>query len=168
MVLARGGDRDALGSITGYADTLIESIRRESASSGEASLRVSRVLGQLAELPKQVSAEQLIVDAIGNNSDNVTGVLQSLQNALVDQLSSGFSTIDTNLDGKLTFDELQDALQGKATDSEIRALIQRVDTNSDGQVTELELIKDQAAATASNVNTVNTSVSGVKTGWTRL
>ncbi len=163
MVLARGGDRDALGSITGYADTLIESIRRESASSSEASLRVSRVLGQLAELPKQVSAEQLIVDAINNNSDNVTGALQSLQNALVDQLISGFSTIDTNLDGKLTFDELQNALQGKATDSEIKALIQRVDTNSDGELEALELIRDRAAATASNVNTVNTSVGGVKT-----
>lgn len=158
MVLARGGDRDALGSITGYADTLIDSIRRESASSGEASLRVSRVLGQLAELPKQVSAEQLIVDAIGTSTDSTIYQLQTLQTSLIDQLLGGFDMLDTTMDGKLSVAELQSALSGKASDAQIAALIARVDTNSDGQISKLELIRARAADTANNVGTVNTTV----------
>ena len=158
MVLARGGDRDALGSITGYADTLIESIRRESASSGEANLRVSRVLGQLAELPKQVSAEQLIVDAIGTSTDSTIYQLQTLQTSLIDELLGGFDMLDTTMDGKLSVAELQSALAGKASDAQIAALIARVDTNSDGQISKLELIRARTAATADNVGTVNTTV----------
>jgi len=163
LVLARGGDRDALGSITGYADTLIESIRRESATGAEANLRIARVLGQLGELPQQVSAEQLIVDAIASGTSTTVNALSNLQSSLINELIGGFDQLDTTMDGKLSFSELQTALAGKATDAEIAALIARVDTNSDGQISKLEAVRAAAATTATNVGTVNTSVGTVNT-----
>lgn len=163
LVLARGGDRDALGSITGYADTLIESIRRESATGAEANLRIARVLGQLGELPQQVSAEQLIVDAIASGTSTTVNALSNLQSSLINELIGGFDQIDATMDGKLSFSELQTALAGKATDAEIAALIARVDTNSDGQISKLEAVRAAAATTATNVGTVNTSVGTVNT-----
>lgn len=158
LVLARGGDRDALGSITGYADTLIESIRRESATGAEANLRIARVLGQLGELPQQVSAEQLIVDAIASGTSTTVNALSNLQSSLINELIGGFDQLDATMDGKLSFSELQTALAGKATDAEIAALIARVDTNSDGQISKLEAVRAAAATTATNVGTVNTTV----------
>lgn len=158
LVLARGGDRDALGSITGYADTLIESIRRESTTGAEANLRIARVLGQLGELPQQVSAEQLIVDAIASGTSTTVNALSNMQSSLINELIGGFDQIDATMDGKLSFSELQTALAGKATDAEIAALIARVDTNSDGQISKLEAVRAAAATTATNVGTVNTSV----------
>ena len=163
LVLARGGDRDALGSITGYADTLIESIRRESTTGAEANLRIARVLGQLGELPQQVSAEQLIVDAIASGTSTTVNALSNLQSSLINELIGGFDQLDTTMDGKLSFSELQTALAGKATDAEIAALIARVDTNSDGQISKLEAVRAAAATTATNVGTVNTSVGTVNT-----
>ncbi|MBK8667806.1 MAG: hypothetical protein IPN21_18450 [Burkholderiales bacterium] len=158
LVLARGGDRDALGSITGYADTLIESIRRESATGAEANLRIARVLGQLGELPQQVSAEQLIVDAIASGTSTTVNALSNLQSSLINELIGGFDQLDTTMDGKLSVTELQSALAGKASDAQIAALIARVDTNSDGQISKLELIRARTADTANNVGTVNTTV----------
>ena len=82
LVLARGGDRDAMGGITSYADTLISSIRRESTTGAEANLRIARVLGHPASLPKQVSAEQLIVDAIVNANTSLLETVLSTNFAL--------------------------------------------------------------------------------------
>lgn len=165
MVLARAGDRDAMNGITGHAGTLIEAIKRDSTTGDEANLRIARVLGQLASLPAQISPEQLIVDAIG-----------SLGSTLVDQLISGFGAIDTNLDNQLTFAELQTALAGKATDMQIMSLIEQVDTNNDGQISRLELIKAATQGTQSNVsglgtdylNSIKTSTQGTQTNVSTL
>ncbi|MFD1709092.1 hypothetical protein FVQ98_14510 [Ottowia sp. GY511] len=150
MALARGGDRDALNGITGYADTLIGSIRAESTSSDEANLRIGRVLGQLGELPKQVSAEQLIVNAVDSMKNTLSGVL-------IDK----FEQLDGNVDGLLTFSELQ--ASGMASDAQIRALIARVDVNGDGMISKTEAVRAQAELTKLGINTVNTSVGGVTT-----
>jgi hypothetical protein len=165
MVLARAGDRDAMNGITGHAGTLIEAIKRDSTTGDEANLRIARVLGQLASLPAQISPEQLIVDAIGN-----------LSNTLVGELIAGFGAIDTNLDNQLTFTELQTALAGKATDAQIQALISEVDTNADGQISRLELIKANTASTSTNVsglgtdylNSIKTSTQGTQTNVSTL
>ena len=165
MTLARAGDRDAMSGITGHAGTLIEAIRRDSTTGDEANLRIARVLGQLASLPAQISPEQLIVDAIGN-----------LSNTLVGELIAGFGAVDTNLDNQLTFAELQTALAGKATDSQIQALISEVDTNADGQISRLELIKANTASTSTNVsglgtdylNSIKTSTQGTQTNVSTL
>lgn len=148
MTLARGGDRDAMNGITGYADTLIGSIRRESTTGAEANLRIARVLGQLASLPKQISAEQLIVDAIVNAKTSLETVL-----------STNFASLDANVDGLLTADEL--AASGLATNTQISALMARVDANGDGMISKQELANSRLQTLATEQCTTNTNLGNV-------
>ena len=148
MTLARGGDRDAMNGITGYADTLIGSIRRESTTGAEANLRIARVLGQLASLPKQVSAEQLIVDAIVNANTSLETVL-----------SANFASLDANVDGLLTAGEL--AASGLATNTQISALMARVDANGDGMISKQELANSRLQTLATAQGTTNTNLGNV-------
>lgn len=148
MTLARGGDRDAMNGITGYADTLIGSIRRESTTGAEANLRIARVLGQLASLPKQISAEQLIVDAIVNANTSLETVL-----------STNFASLDANVDGLLTADEL--AASGLATNTQISALMARVDANGDGMISKQELANSRLQTLATEQCTTNTNLGNV-------
>ena len=148
MTLARGGDRDAMNGITGYADTLIGSIRRESTTGAEANLRIARVLGQLASLPKQISAEQLIVDAIVNANTSLETVL-----------STNFASLDANVDGLLTADEL--AASGLATNTQISALMARVDANGDGMISKQELANSRLQTLATEQYTTNTNLGNV-------
>ena len=148
MTLARGGDRDAMNGITGYADTLIGSIRRESTTGAEANLRIARVLGQLASLPKQVSAEQLIVDAIVNANTSLETVL-----------STNFASLDANVDGLLTAGEL--AASGLATNTQISALMARVDANGDGMISKQELANSRLQTLATAQGTTNTNLGNV-------
>lgn len=150
MTLARGGDRESLGSITGYASTLIDSIRKESSSTEEMQLRVARVLGQLGELPRMLTAEELIVQAIEDMRNTLSGVLVSQ-----------FDSLDTTMDGLLSVDELR--ASGLATNTQISALMARVDVNGDGFISKAEAIRAQAELTKLNVASVNTSVGGVTT-----
>ncbi|HNO43125.1 MAG TPA: EF-hand domain-containing protein, partial [Ottowia sp.] len=148
MTLARGGDRDAMNGITGYADTLIGSIRRESTTGAEANLRIARVLGQLASLPKQISAEQLIVDAIVNAKTSLETVL-----------STNFASLDANVDGLLTADEL--AASGLATNTQISALMARVDANGDGMISKQELANSRLQTLFTEQCTTNTNLGNV-------
>lgn len=150
MTLARGGDRESLGSITGYASTLIDSIRKESSSTEEMQLRIARVLGQLGELPRMLTAEELIVQAVEDMKNTLSGVLVSQ-----------FDSLDTTMDGLLSVDELR--ASGLATNTQISALMARVDVNGDGFISKAEAIRAQAELTKLGVNTVNTSVGGVTT-----
>ena len=148
MTLARGGDRDAMNGITGYADTLIGSIRRESTTGAEANLRIARVLGQLASLPKQISAEQLIVDAIVNANTSLETVL-----------STNFASLDANVDGLLTASEL--AASGLATNTQIAALMARVDANGDGMLSKQEIANSRLSALNIAQCTTNTNLDGI-------
>jgi len=148
LVLARGGDRDAMNGITGYADTLIGSIRRESTTGAEANLRIARVLGQLASLPKQISPEQLIVDAIASANTSLEAVL-----------NTNFSSLDANVDGLLTAGEL--AASGLATNTQISALIARVDTNGDGMISKQELANSRLQTLNTAQTTANTSLGNI-------
>ena len=148
MTLARGGDRDAMNGITSYADTLIGSIRRESTTGAEANLRIARVLGQLASLPKQISPEQLIVDAIASANTSLEAVL-----------NTNFSSLDANVDGLLTAGEL--AASGLATNTQISALMARVDANGDGMISKQELANSRLQTLATEQCTTNTNLGNV-------
>ena len=145
MTLARGGDREALTGITGYASTLIDSIKRESSSSQEANLRIARVLGQLGELPRVLSAEELIVKAVEDMKNTLSGVLVS-----------NFNMLDTTMDGALSFAELQ--ASGLASDAQIRAMIARIDANGDGMISKTEAVRAQAALINTGVGSTNTAI----------
>lgn len=56
-------------------------------------------------------------------------------------LAPSFDAIDLDVSGGITFAEMRNALGGLATDSQLRKVIAALDSNNDGQLTKLELIK---------------------------
>jgi len=89
--------RDALSGITSYADTLIGTIGEKANSQAEENMMVARVKAQLAQLPKQVSAEQYIVDAIYNLSNDLDSSLSDGLTGLDESVSGGISDLDDTL-----------------------------------------------------------------------
>lgn len=69
----------------------------------------------------------------------VAGVDSADWAATAAALKSGFSSLDGNLDGLLTFDELRSALGPLAKDSNIARLITELDVNGDGMISAVEL-----------------------------
>lgn len=140
---ALSGDQAALGSITQYADRFIEAQKGWSASGEQTVSTIDRVTGMLEKLPDQLSPEQFLAEEFKGIIDGQTSALLSGWNGGFDSLLSGlsadFGALDTSLDGLLSFDELKAGLAGKATDSELRALIGAVDKNGDGLISRQEL-----------------------------
>jgi hypothetical protein len=98
LTLARAGDRDALNSITKYADDLLEASRAFYGSSAGYQATFDAIVTALDDLPNQVSAEQFIVDAIKEADENNTDALYDL-----------YSEFDTNGDGQIS---LLEAIKG--------------------------------------------------------
>ena len=140
---ALNGDQAALGSITQYADRFIEAQKGWSASGEQTVSTIDRVTGMLEKLPDQLSPEQFLAEEFKGIIDDQTAALLSGWNggfdSLLTGLSADFDALDTSLDGLLSFDELKAGLAGKATDAELRALIDAVDKNGDGLISRQEL-----------------------------
>lgn len=74
LKLARGGDRDALGSITTYADQLIEAQTQWTASGPQTQQIIQYVMQQLGMLPKAVDKKALAkVPAYADGGDHAGG-----------------------------------------------------------------------------------------------
>lgn len=142
LALARTGDRTAMDGITGYASDLLDAAKAFYASSGQFQTVFQSVTGQLTALPTQVSAEQFIVNAI-----------DKMRGDLLGSLLTNFSTLDTSVNGLLDFGEFKVGVGPLATDAQARAIFNELDTNGDGQLSKLELIRSQATSTTTNVAT---------------
>ncbi|OLO06309.1 hypothetical protein BTW08_18190, partial [Salinicola sp. MH3R3-1] len=164
---ARGGDREALNSITQYADRYMSAQRNWSGSGGETATVIDRIETALSQLPEQLSPEQFLSDefakqiagqtdslatAIDLNGDGTKTALKAAITKNLDTTSrlsaSLVETMRAAGDKALTVSQVRGALAGKATDAEISSLIGRVDANGDGMISATELA---AADTTSNL-----------------
>ncbi|GEL44229.1 hypothetical protein MEX01_48200 [Methylorubrum extorquens] len=165
---ARGGDRDALNGITGYASTLLDASKGYNASSAGYQNDLKRVTDALAALPEQVSAEQFIVDAIDASKDAIVDATATMQEtlraavsannpaAIAGALNDNFARLDTSVNGLLDYGEVVAALGPMATKAEqeaARQIFNAIDANGDGQIDKLELVRAQSATTAGNTGT---------------
>lgn len=148
--LAQGGDRDALSSITQYADAFITAQKGFSASGGDTKAVIALVQQTLAALPNQVRAEDLIVAAIKDAAKTTTQAIagaalsdaenqrltrEALNTPLVEmarKLDAGFSTLDTTLDQKLDFSEFRAGFAGAASEATLKSVFDAIDSNADG------------------------------------
>lgn len=154
---AKGGDRDALNSITSYASTLLDASKGYNASSSGYQADLKRVTDALAALPDQVSAEQFIVNAIEETSAALLdGVRANSPAAVAAALNANFNKLDTSVNGLLDFGEFTQGLGPLATKAEqeaAKAIFNAIDANGDGQIDKLELVRAQSATTAGNTGT---------------
>jgi Ca2+-binding EF-hand superfamily protein len=172
---ARGGDRDALNGITSYASALLDASKAFNASTPAYQADLQRVTDALAALPKQVSAEQFIVDAIDDSKEAVVDATRVMQEtlrtavaanspaAVATALNANFDKLDTSVNGLLDFNEFLAGLGPLATKAEQEAakvIFNAIDTNGDGQISRLELANAAlgsalAGLDANNTHTVN-------------
>lgn len=137
---AQGGDREALKSITGYADRYLSAAEDMYASGTGAVSVQDRIESALEKLPDQVSAEQFLADEFNSSITGLGATIDQRFADLTGSIADNFGVLDGNLDGKLTFSELKRGLAGKATDAEIRAMIAAMDVNNDGVISGLESV----------------------------
>ncbi|WP_353980935.1 EF-hand domain-containing protein [Salinicola endophyticus] len=151
LVRAQGGDRDALGGLTQYAERY-QQAGAAYYGSGTGYQRIrDEILDALGELPDQVSAEQYVAEEI---KAALASAVDQLPGGIASALDPLFAALDTNLDGLLTFGELQTGLQGIASDAQIRSLIQQLDSDGDGQISALEAIKGATDRVDGNTGTL--------------
>ena len=112
----------------------------------KAQLEYNKVAGELQlDTSGAIDALQVRLELIG---ENLIRAMVDKNPAQVSSLLGGFfKDLDKTLDGMLSFEELQKALDGKATDNQIKALIVMLDTNLDGLISEAEA---QSAAVKTN------------------
>ncbi|MGO2502005.1 MAG: hypothetical protein ACTH7C_02655, partial [Cobetia marina] len=149
LALAQGGDREALQSITQYADRLLSSSQEMFASGPDAQAEREKVLAALEDLPDAVSAEQYIADEIKQAlREQTSGITDRLGEVLVsgtpakiaEAMSGSFEDLTRGVGGVLTREQLATVMQGKATDAQIDALMGMVDLNGDGIISGLESV----------------------------
>ena len=149
LALAQGGDREALQSITQYADRLLSSSQEMFASGPDAQAEREKVLAALEDLPDAVSAEQYIADEIKQAlREQTSGITDRLGEVLVsgtptkiaEAMSGSFEELTRGVGGVLTREQLATVMQGKATDAQIDALMGMVDLNGDGIISGLESV----------------------------
>jgi hypothetical protein len=149
LALAQGGDADAQGSITKYADDLIKAAREMFASGEGFQTIFQQVQDQLLGLPAVTSTTDPVVAALRDVLDGVenttiavnelkTLIESSTPQQIALALTGAFTQIDTTLNEKLSLEELVSA--GLGTAEQMSVLIASVDLNGDNQASMLELM----------------------------
>jgi len=178
LAAAQAGDATAMGNLGALASTYAESLRGTARTRAEANIGAARIAAELqgvaalsdtlgtqrsaqaALLDINTAALQVLQEDLQNGNLTVetlqqhTTLLQAINASLGSSgaIASAMQALDANVDGLLTFEELQRGLAGKASDDQIRALIARVDTNGDRQVSVQELAADQVRQRLELVN----------------
>ena len=178
LAAAQAGDATAMGNLGALASTYAESLRGTARTRAEANIGAARIAAELqgvaalsdtlgtqrsaqaALLDINTAALQVLQEDLQNGNLTVetlqqhTTLLQAINASLGSSgaIASAMQALDANVDGLLTFEELQRGLAGKASDDQIRALIARVDTNGDRQVSVQELAADQVRQRLDLVN----------------
>jgi phage-related minor tail protein len=144
---ARMGDLTATQHISSSAQAYIDAQKAFTASGGNTQAVISQVISELQSLPATKSYEQQSLESL----NGIIGALEALPSNLTSVLSpelasliaDKFKAIDLNGNG-ITFDELQVALAGKATDGELHEIFTALDTNGDGTISLLEALGGKA------------------------
>ena len=76
--LARGGDRDAMGSITDYADQLLKAQIGYTASGPATQAVIAQIKQALGDLPGQVSAEEFVAKSVHDGAFLLNASMQEL------------------------------------------------------------------------------------------
>jgi TP901 family phage tail tape measure protein len=149
LVLAQAGDRNALQSITQYAEQYLAAGEAMYASGGAFQRIQGDVLDALKDLPDQISAEEYIAEEVKQAlREQTQGISTQLGDVLrgdnpsniAGNLAGYFTTLAGGIDGVLTREQLAIVMSGKATDAELQAIMRAVDLNGDGVINGLESV----------------------------
>ncbi|MCC5904088.1 MAG: tape measure protein [Halomonas sp.] len=151
LILAQSGDRDALQSITQYADRYLTAGEGMYAS-GDGFQRIQQdVLDALSELPEQISPEQFLADEIRAALQQTVG---ELPGGIASSLHPLFDSIDLDASGLIDWNEFYGAFAGMASDEELRRIFDQLDKDGTGTISRLEALNRTNEATEGNTQTL--------------
>lgn len=116
----------------------VEKSLKELGVVSESVLSLEDALKEFEEADKAFR-DELLRQLAGTTDSILKGLAANSPKDLAAAIEGGFASLDANLDGILTAEELRDALAGKATDAQLDAMISSLDTNNDGVISALEL-----------------------------
>jgi Ca2+-binding EF-hand superfamily protein len=164
---ARGGTLPDLEALAPYLETVTQDASAQFKTLEEYQRNAYRTRADLVELERlaedQQTTEELMLEAlqtiidesfpsaeyvsqdntaalIANDNDNNAALTFDVERliAIAEIIGEGVLRMDADMDGLITFAEMQAALVGIATDAELRALFNMLDTNGDGVLSALE------------------------------
>ncbi|WP_328716776.1 EF-hand domain-containing protein [Halomonas elongata] len=140
--------------------TLANALQNQLEANGNKALTAAQVRQALSPIASNERINQLI-DRIDVNGDGLLSAQEitsarigGLSGSIAQSLSGYFDELDANLDGKLTFAELKDGLDGMATNSQLRAMMRASDINADGVISGLEAVVIKSMPSDSRLATV--------------
>jgi len=186
LTAAQGGDAEAMGNLGNLASAYAESLRATARTRSEANIAAARIATELTEVANlgdtlraqrtvqaalldiNTAALQVLEEDLESGDITVqtlkehTTLLHSINAALqtTGAIASAMQALDSNVDGLLTFEELQRGLAGKASDDEIRALIARVDNNGDRQISLEEITAERVRQVVLGTNMITNAANG--------
>jgi tape measure domain-containing protein len=153
LALAQSGDVAASQRLPSSAQAAINAFKATATTGVQVDRFIAQTAASLLALPAVVTYEEqqiMLLDEISEGVTDLTALQANTQRELINAIESGFFVIDKNLDGKLTFSELKDALGGIATDSELRQIFDLLDVNGSGTLDKLEAVEGSTANTDAN------------------
>lgn len=137
---AAAGDRDALNSITQYADRFITAQQGWSASGAQTTATIDKVVGMLGQLPDKLSAEQFLANEIRDALGKQTTDLLNGHETITGRLANDFQGIDLSGEGLIDWSEFRTAFAHVADEATLRKVFDALDNNGSGAIDKLEAI----------------------------
>ena len=182
--LAMSGDTDAakeaMGKLQSVAQEFLQQSRSYYASSeaytndfntvqeyirsaaAQSSTYVTDIERQIGLLDDQLSTLGSIDETLTTIEETLAAALTQATKNVGTELVNGFTTLDNNVDGLLTREEL--GALGLATDGELNDIYDKLDSNHDGQISVLEAIQNAAEGTKYSINALNPILDKVHRG----
>jgi tape measure domain-containing protein len=152
LAKAMGGDSDAMQSLPGAATASIEFAKNRAATSTEFALQKAGILTQVAQAANAAALLAAQTVAVPQAADPMAQAVAALETAVRDlrdgiaqsigvDLVNRMGEIDTNLSGSIDRLEFGQYFAGLASDATLQSIYGQLDTNGDGQITQLEAIR---------------------------
>ena len=152
LAKAMGGDSDAMQALPGAATASIEFAKNRASTSTEFALQKAGILTQVAQAADAaalLAAQTMAVPQAADPMAQAVAALETAVRELKDGIAQSISVdlvnrmgeIDTNLSGSIDRLEFGQYFEGLASDSTLQSIYGQLDTNGDGQITQLEAIR---------------------------
>ncbi|MGO2009460.1 MAG: EF-hand domain-containing protein, partial [Vreelandella alkaliphila] len=115
-----------------------------------------------SEIDRLIKRVDINGDGVISAEENTAARVAGLADGIAGSLGPMFNSIDFDASGLIDYDEFGKQFRGMASDSELRKIYQKLDTDGDGQISRLEAIKAGAAGTKANTDAAKNSSQGMR------
>ncbi|UQI41940.1 EF-hand domain-containing protein [Vreelandella venusta] len=115
-----------------------------------------------SEIDRLIKRVDINGDGVISAEENTAARVAGLADGIAGSLGPMFNSIDFDASGLIDYDEFGKQFKGMASDSELRKIYQKLDTDGDGQISRLEAIKAGAQGTKANTDAAKNASQGMR------